>query len=195
MKVPSRYSLKERFNLEEIYDRVMGLTPREQLIAAGVAAFVLLLLIVLPISCASSKLGKLDTQILNYEKDVSKIIAKIEILKKDEERLHVLQQKIRPKFEVKLTTRLESLATQIGIGNNIDSLQEKPGASGDNFEELTANVKISKLSLNQLIEFLHGIETQSDLNLRVDGLQMKPRYDNRQLFDANFDVVTLVSVE
>jgi hypothetical protein len=105
-----------------------------------------------------------------------------------------VEAKIRPKSQVQLRTKIETLATQSGITNNIDSLKEKSNP-GEDFEELIVDVRISKLSLSQILEFIYGMESQSDLSLKVNRLQLKPRYDNRQLFDADFEVSTYVSKE
>lgn len=193
MAKSSKYSWKERLNIEELYNTVIGLSQREQILAAAGAFLVLLLLIVLPVTCASSKLGKLEKQIVNHEKDVGKVLSKISEYKSRQAAFGQVQSKIKPKSQVQLTTRLESLANQSGISGNIDGLKEVPGTPGEDYEELVVSVRMSKLSLIQVIEFLYGIENQADINLLIRRLQLKPRYDNRQQFDVNFEVSTLVS--
>lgn len=193
MAKTSKYSLMDRLKLGELYDTFLGLGPREQIIAAVGVGLVALLLIILPISCASSKLGKMRSQISDHEKNVSKVVDKITEYKTVQAKMDRVQKGIRPKSQVQLTTRLESLATQSGIGNNIDSLKEKPGTPGEDYEEVVVDVRMSKLSLSQVIEFLYGIESQKDLALKVSRLQIRPRYDNRTQFDVNFEVSTMVS--
>ncbi|MDX1386273.1 MAG: hypothetical protein R3257_01695 [bacterium] len=188
-----KYSLKERLKIDELYDTFMGLGQREQIMAAAGAAVVVLLLIILPISCASSKLGKMQKQITNHEKNVTKVLEKISVYNQAKGKLDRVEKSIRPKSQVQLTTRLESLATQSGIGGNIDSLKEKPGTPGEDFEEVVVAVRMSKLSLSQIIEFLYGVESQKDLSLKINRMQIRPRYDNRSKFDVNFEVSTLVS--
>lgn len=190
-----KYSLKERLNISELYDTFLGLGPREQIFAAVGVGIVLILLVVIPISCASSHLGKMEKQIADHEKNVSKVVDKIAQFKNVQAKLDEIQKNIRPKSDVQLTTRLESLATQSGIGANIDSLKENPGTPGEDFEEIVVAVRMSKLSLSQVIEFLYGIESQKDLRLKINRMQLKPRYDNRALFDVNFEVSTLVSTQ
>lgn len=188
-----KYSFKDRLRLSELWDAFMGLGPREQIIAAAGAGIVILLFIIIPISCASSKLGSMQKQITNHQKDVSKIREKIAEYNVSKAKIERLEQTIKPKSEVQLTTRLETLATQSGIGGNIDSLKEKPGTPGENYEEVVVEVRLSKLTLSQVIEFLYGIESQRDLSLKISRMQIRPRYDNRSQFDANFEVSTLVS--
>ncbi len=188
-----KYSLRERLNIQEIYQSFLGLGPREQIFTAVGLGLVLLLVIILPLSCASSRLGKMENQITNHEKDVDKVLQKIGEYRLAQTKMKGLEDSIKPKSQVQLTTRLETLATQAGIGDKIDSLKEKPGIPGEDFEELIVDVRMSKLSLSQALEFLYGIETQKDLNLKINRMQIKPRYDDRQQFDITFEVSTLVS--
>jgi type II secretory pathway component PulM len=194
MAKTGKYSLKERLNIEELYDTFMGLPQRQQMLAGGGIALVLLLLLVVPVTCAGSRLSKLEKQIESHEKNVSKVLSKIDEYNDLKGRLKNVEAKIRPKSQVQLRTKIETLATQSGITNNIDSLKEKSNP-GEDFEELIVDVRISKLSLSQILEFIYGMESQSDLSLKVNRLQLKPRYDNRQLFDADFEVSTYVSKE
>lgn len=195
MAKSGKYSLKERINIQEWYQAFLGLGPREQIMAGVGIGVVLLLIIIIPISCASSRLGKLQRQITNHEKNVTKVIDKIGQYKAVQARMKQIEGSIQPKSQVQLTTRLESLATQSGIGSNIDSLKEKLGTPGEDFEEIVVSVRMSKLSLSQVLEFLFGIENQKDLNLKINRMQVRPRYDNRQQFDVNFEVTTLVSTQ
>jgi len=195
MAKSGKYSLKERLNLEELYQAFLGLGPREQIIAGVGVGLVLLFFIVFPITCASSKLGKMEKQISDHEKNVHKVTTKISEFKTAQKRMSEVENSIRPKGDVQLTTRLETLANQSGIGAKIDSLKPKQGTPGEEFEEIVVSVRMSKLSLSQAIEFFYGIESQKDLKLKIDRMQLKPRYDNRQQFDVNFEVSTLVSVK
>ena len=130
MAKAGKYSLKERINFSELYDTFMGLGPREQILAAVGVGIVLLLLIIIPVSCASSRLGRMQKQITDHEKNVAKVMDKIGEFKGAQARMKKVESTIRPKSQVQLTTRLESLATQSGIGKNIDSLKTKPGTPG-----------------------------------------------------------------
>ena len=193
MATGGKYSWKERLNIEELYNNFIGFAPREQILVGVGVGVGLLLLILIPFACGSSRLSKLESQIQSHEKNVSKVVDKITELQQAQGKMKAVEARIRPKSQVQLTTKLEALATQSGIGQNIDSLKEVPGTPGEDFEELVVAVRLSRLSLSQLIEFLYGIESQNDMSLQVRRLQLKPRYDNRQQFDANFEVSTYVS--
>ena len=193
MAKSGKYSWKERLNIEELYNTFIGFAPREQILVGVGVGVGLLLLILVPFACGSSRLSKLESQIQSHEKNVSKVVDKITELQQAQGKMKAMESRIKPKSQVQLTTKLEALATQSGIGQNIDSLKEMPGTPGEDFEEMVVAVRLSRLSLSQLIEFLYGIESQNDLSLQVRRLQLKPRYDNRQQFDANFEISTYVS--
>jgi len=194
MANPSKYSIKERLNLEELYQRFLALSPRGQILSGIGVALVVLLLIIMPVSCASSKLGKMEKQIANHEKNVSKVREKIREYQASQNRVKQLEKTIQPKAKIQLTTQLETLATKSGIGGQIDSLKEKQGSLGEDFEEVVVSVRMTKLPLSQLIEFLYEIEKNKTASLKIKRMQLKPRYDNRQLFDITFEVSTLVSI-
>jgi len=192
MAKSGKYSWKERLNLQELYETFLGLAPREQMAAGAGIAVVLLLIIVIPVACASHRLSKMQVQIDSHEKNISKIVSKIGEFNDAKAKLKSVEGQIKPKSQVQLRTKIESLANQSNISSNIDSLKESSNP-GEDFEELVVDVKMSKLQLSQIIEFIFGVEGQNDLKLHVNRIQLKPRYDNRQQFDVDFEVSTLVS--
>ncbi len=71
------FSLKEKLNLDELYSNFSGFNSQQRAFAVGGVILALLIIVVLPISCASSKLTKMEKQIVNHESDVTKIVEKI----------------------------------------------------------------------------------------------------------------------
>jgi len=51
-------------------------------------------------------------------------------------------------------------------------------------------VRLSKVTLPQLIDFLYSIEYDKTRLLRVKELRLRTRFDNKQLFDVSFQVST-----
>lgn len=188
----SKYSLKDRLNIDDLYQRFLSLAPREQMFALGGIGVLVILLLVLPITCASSKLGDLEKEMQNHEKNVAKIQSRIKDYQQSEKRLQDFEASIKPESQVLLTTLVENLAKESAIENSISGFDELKGVKGEDFQEKILGIRMSKLTLGQVVEFLYALETQKGLQLRVQKLQMKPRYDNRELFDVNFEVVTWV---
>lgn len=196
MAKSGKYSLKQRLNLNELYERFLALAPRQQVLAIAALVLAALLLVFLPITCASNRIGKLEQEIENHEKNIGKVMSKLEEYNQVKSKFDAIKSQIKPESQVKLRTLIENLATQIQIGDRIDSLQEKSGRKEDDeYSELKVNGRLVRVSLMQAIEFIYGIQNERNLNLKVSRLQLQPRYDNRQQFDVDFEVTTLVSKE
>ncbi|MCB1214639.1 MAG: type II secretion system protein M [Deltaproteobacteria bacterium] len=190
----SKLSLKDKLHLEELSQRFFSLAPREQLaVLIGIGLLVIFLL-VLPITCASSKLSELENEMQDHQKNVAKIQQKIKEYESAQALLHQLESSTKSSSQVQLTTLIESLANKHNIGSKIERLDEKEKETGEGVGEKTLSVSMSQLSLSQLVEFFYFLEDQKDLKLKIQRLELKPRYDNRRLFDVTFEVVTLVSL-
>src|SRR5262249_10306140 len=147
------------------------------------------------VACASSHLGKLQKQMDSNEKSAHKVLDKISQYQQAQAKLKGLEARIFPESQVQLTSKIEALATNGGINQNIDGLKPSDGEQSEDFTEKVVTVQIPRPSLGQLLEFLYNIENKNDLSLKVKRLELTPRFDNRQQFNANFDVSTFVRNE
>jgi len=188
----AKSSLKERLNLEELYNTYLGMAPRERLIALLGLGLVLLLMIFVPVTCASSKLSKKQKNILSHEKNMDELISKLSEYQSSLGRMKSAEALWAGRAKVSLSTTLESLSAQSGLDKNIDSIKEQPPSVGekDILEEHVAAVRVSRAPLGQALDYLYKIESFPQASLKIKKLQMKPRFDNRQLFDLSFEVST-----
>lgn len=188
----ARISLRERLNFEELYHRFLAMEPRERILALVGLLIGLLLILFLPISCASSKIAKKERNILNHSKNMEELISKLREYQTLQGRMKAMESSWAARSKISLSTTLESLSTQSGLDKNIDSIKEQPPSVGekDLLEEHVAAVRLSRVPLSSLVDYLYKIETFQQGSLKVRKLQMKPRYDNRQLFDVSFEVAT-----
>jgi type II secretory pathway component PulM len=188
-------SLKERLNLEELYTNFLGLEARERVLALAGVGLVLLLIILLPISCASSKISKKEQNVLSHEKNMDDLMSKLQDYQTILNRMKSMETQWAGRSKISLSTTLESLSAQSGLDKNIDTIKEQPPATGDVLEEHAADVRLSRVPLAQAIDYLYKIENSSQGALKIKKLQIKPRFDNRQLFDLSFQVSTYVLKE
>lgn len=190
MAVRSKYSFLERLNINSLYNMFLGLPPQQQTIAMVGAGVILLIIILLPISLASGKIGRMDDSLKQSNQQMGDIVYEIEDYDKARDRLKQLETSLKSGFDTALSTTLESLATKSGIQDNIESIKERPIVPSELFDESIVEVRISKVTLPQLIDFLYSIEYDKNKLLRVKDLRMRTRYDNSQLFDVSFQVST-----
>lgn len=190
MSLKSKYAIFERFNIETLYNTFLGLQPREQLVALIVAGILIIFIVVVPISLASGKLSTMERSITSGREQINDVVREIEAYNRERSQLSAIETQLKSGFDTSISTTLENLAAQAGVKENVESLKEKPLVPSDVFDEASVDVRISKVSLSQLIDFLYKIEGEKTRVLRIKQLQIKPRYDNKKLLDAYFQVST-----
>jgi len=190
MGLKSRYSLFHRFNMDALYNTFVGLIPREQLYVLIGSGLLILVLIGLPISLMSGKLASLESKIEQGQKAQKQVLRDLEYLQKLQGDLKIVEDRFSKGFDSTITTTMETLGGSSGIGSLIESLKERPPNPTDLFDEISVDVRLRKVTLPQLVDYLHRIEQHERLLLRVKQLEIKPRYDNKQLLDVSFQVST-----
>lgn len=190
MSLKSKYAVFERFNIETLYNTFVGLQPREQIIAMVGAGLLLIIMVIMPISLAGGKIASMERQVYSAREQISDVMREIADYNKEKGKLNSVESLLKAGFDTSISTTIENLAAQAGVKENIDSLKEKPLVPSDLFDEASVDVRISRVSLDQLVELFYKIESERTRVLRIKQLQIKPRYDNRKLMDANFTVST-----
>lgn len=190
MPLKSKYAIFERFNVQTLYNTFLGLQPREQIIAMVALGFVLLIVVVMPISLASGKISKLEKTIQTSKEQINDVVREIAEYNSEKSQLTSVEALLKSGFDTSISTTIENFAAQSGIKDNVDSLKERAITPSDIFDEASVDVRISKIGLDQLVEFLYKIESERTRVLRIKQLQIKPRYDNRKLLDVSFQVAT-----
>lgn len=180
----------ERLKVANLYSAYFGMSPREQTVALVGAAVVLILIVVLPIAVASSRIGRLEREVAEGRRQFKEVVRAIDAYDRKRNQLVGLQQQLAGGYDQSISTTLESIAEQNGIKDRIDSLKEKPAATTDLFEEASVDVRLKRVLLQQLVDFFYAIEHHPDKMLRLKQLSIKPRFDNKQELDVSFTVST-----
>lgn len=179
-----------RIKLQNLYNTYLAMTPREQTIALVAAAVILVLVVILPVMVASGKITKLERSIDEGTSQLKNITREIDSLNEAKVQLKDVEGTLAGGFDASISTTLENLAGKAGIKDRIDSLKEKPAAASDLFDEASVDVRLKKVTLNELIDYLYSIEQSPEKLLRLKRIEVKPRYDNKKEFDVSFQVST-----
>ena len=190
MQFTNKYTFLKRFSVESLYNTFLGLQPKEQIIAMVVSGALLLLIIFMPISLAGGKISQMEKAINQNREQMGDVVRNIDEYNKEKAKLSAIESLMKSGFDTSLSSTIEGIATQTGVKPNVDQLKEKPLIPSEVFDEAGVDVRVSKVTLQQLVDFLYKIEGEKSKVLRVKQIQIKPRYDNRTLVDANFVVST-----
>lgn len=189
-----RFSL-ERLSVENIYSTYLGMTSREQTIALVSAAVVVVMIIIMPIAVASSRITRLEKELADGNKQFREIIHTLDSYNTEKAKLTGLEKMLSSGFDSSISSTLEALAEKSGIKDKIDSLKEKPSAPSEILDEASVDVRLKKVNLQQLVDFLYAIQNDPDKLLVLKQLSMKTRFDNKQELDVSFTVSTFRMLE
>lgn len=190
MALKSRYSFLKRFNFEMLYNTFLGLSPREQMFALIGAALVVLLIFGMPLLLAASKLSSLENDIREGREKQREIARMMEQYQTQSQRLKEMEGRIAKGFDATITTTMATLAEKAGIKDRIENIRDRGGTSAELFDQVSVEVKLAKVTVPQLLDYLYRIEQNPDLFLRIGQISVKRRFDNKQLLDVVLEAST-----
>ena len=175
--------------LRSAWDR---LSPRERLLVGLVGALFgfmfLLLAVVNPILSASEKAGG---RALAAERELEAVERMRAELDEIHGRLSTVERRIRESSRGDIFTTLETLASQSGV--KVDSMEPQTAPRSEDYEETKVQVVLKDVSLTQLTNYLHRIESAPQL-LSIKSLRIRTRPDESALLDVNFSVSSFKAV-
>lgn len=93
---------------------------------------------------------------------------------------------------LRLVPHIESAAKQAGISIGNMTPREAP-ADEDGIKETSVSIRLQKLSITRLQDFLKRIETTTKGIVRIKRLRMRKRYDDKTLLDVEMSIATYKS--
>ncbi len=187
MALKTRYSPLQHFSLDNVMTSFGELSPARKILALGVVAAVLALLLFLPLSLLSGKVSSLKKDIASAQKGAAQVADKIAEYQRIKMETEALEGRFG-KAGGSLTTRIENAAKQSNL--TVDQVKEKAPTETDYLEINSLEVKISNVGLKPLLELLYNLENDKSSPMRVRRIQVKPRNNNRQILDVSFEVAT-----
>jgi|GEM_PF-3216938 len=181
----ARYSILERLNIGALYDKFLGLPPRQQLVAIVVSIAFALLLVLLPFSLASSKIAGLRKELRENGQAMESVVKTISRYNAVVKRYELMKNKISSGYVDQLQSTIADLAEKSGINITSYGTETKDVARSELLSESYIEVRPEKASLKQIVDFIYSIENAGDKILRVTELSMKKRYDDPKLFDIS----------
>lgn len=89
-----------------------------------------------------------------------------------------------------LFSQVENLTKQMGVRDQLLSMRPQPDSVQDNFRQQTVEIRLERVTLSQLVNFLHAAEHSSH-GIQVRSLRVRPRFDDRSQLDVNLVLMSL----
>jgi type II secretory pathway component PulM len=172
------------------------LDKKQRYIVAGTAAFVLVALIIelviFPLWDAQAKIRQ--SLLINQKKldEVTKLDAEFAGQEAKISKIKRVMSTRTANFS--LFSYLEKKAAQAGIRGNIKYMNSSVGTKSATFEESLIDMKLDKITIKQLTDFLYFAESPADLvrikRITVNKMKESPEYLSAQLQIASVQVLS-----
>ena len=176
---------------DKMRDTWKRLGKREQVVLTAGAILALIIILVqfvlLPYADARSKLNQSLRVNEKMLKEMVALGAEYQGLQKGMEAIRKGMASRAPGFT--LFSHLEKKAAKAGIRSNIKHMQPARGQISGPYEESSVEIKLEKITLKQLVNFLSEVESPQDL-VSVKRLSVKKSPENPQYLSAVVQVAT-----
>jgi len=168
-----------------------NLGKRERYTLSAGLALVLLFLAVhtvfLPLFEARSKLHRSIQSSEKTLKEVAALGSEFEIYRKDLEAVQAALAARPPQFT--LFSFIEQKAGDAGVRSNIKNMRPTRAPLSADVEEAVIEIGLDKITLNQLVRFLHAAESAQDA-VRVRKVSVRRSAEDPQYLSAQFQIAT-----
>ena len=169
-------------------DFFRNLQSRERLFVIGAGAVLALFLIFkLTIDPMLKRSADLDRQIATARRQLDEVRTLQQAYQRQKSVVDSINSQLKKQPNFAIFSRLEELAGQTGIRSKIVHMKPTVSAPNEVYNEESVEVKVEGVTLEQLVQYLYQVESSPQL-LKIKRLEMKPRFDNRQILTATFRV-------
>jgi len=159
-------------------------------VAGGIGLLLLVLVIEYAVFPYAEARKKLDQSLRSGEKVLKEMVvlgAEYETLRKG---VDELQRGIaRRPGEFTLFSYLEKKAGDSGIRSNIKQMKPSRSPMSGPYEEVSVEIKLEKITLKQLVHFMHAVESPENV-VRVKRITVKKSPEDTRYLAALIQVVT-----
>jgi general secretion pathway protein M len=165
-----------------------NIQPRERLFLGGAAAaLVLFLIFKFTIDPLFKHSADLDRQIVTARRQLAELRTMQQEYQRQKTVVDSINSQLKRQQNFAIFSRLEEFAGQTGIRNKILYMKPTVSTPSEVYNEESVEVKMEGVTLEQLVRYLHQIENSPQL-LKIKKLEIKPRFDSRQILTATFRV-------
>ncbi len=169
-----------------------NLDVRQRYIVAFGAAFVVVALLVefavFPLWDARAKMKKSISSNARKLEEVKKIDGEFAVHNEQIARIKQALAMRRPDFT--LFSHLEKKAAAAGVKGSIKQMNSLPGVKSLAFDETMIDMRLDKLTIKQVADFLYQVESPSDMikikRMTVNKMKESPEYVSVQLLIASY---------
>jgi type II secretory pathway component PulM len=140
-------------------DLVASMTPRDRRLFVGLVVFVYVAVVGGVFWLGRSQLRDLQGRVSDREETLTLVKALAADEAEGREQVRVIEEELKRNATQDLPSFMEKSTQNLGMSAQLLGVREKGTTTEGTLEEKTYGVELSKLSLQQLVDFLHEVET------------------------------------
>jgi len=192
MSILDKIDLKNKLNFDDWYNTFLGLDRQQQILVSIGLGIALIILLSLPISCVSSKLGEKESEYRNYEEMVSEFYG----IQNEYTQLRTSFEQLRRQSQTlgtdSLKTILYNVTDELGIDRRKVTPKTMNPVAGDIFTEMIKDVTIKNIRFDQCIKLLGKLVENPDIPITIKKVDIKADKQNKQMINTmTFTMATL----
>jgi len=167
------------------------LNPRERIfVSVGGVAVLLCLLYFVILMPYRNAMTRLDKQIITRSQQLREVRALQSEYMDLQKQMSLLEKRLAERKGFSVLTFVENLVGQTAGREKILSMRPQSSVARGVFTVDAVELRLEKLSLKQVLQFLWEVETES-VPMQVKSFYLKQRFDNPALLDATMTVTAL----
>lgn len=173
-----KFSKLKRFNFDDIYNSFLSLDKRGQILSGIGFVLIILLILLLPASCVSSKLSSKEGEYNDYLNKASQVYGYLLQYSRLQKNFEKAGQDLSKSGKDALQTIVYNLAEEVGININRVSVKSYKSTPKENYEEITIEVSVSSVLLDEMLKLIDKLTHYDKLPLKL--LKVVLNVDNRE---------------
>ena len=153
-------------------DMVAAMTARDRKLFVGLVVFGYVAVVGGLLWVGRSQLGDLQSRVEAQEETLSLVTLLAAEQLDAADQITTIEDQLRKNATTDLPSFMEKATQKVGISAQLQGVREKGTTTEGTLEDKTYGVELSKLSLQQLVEFLHEVET-SRYPLKIRNAKVK----------------------
>ncbi len=179
--------------LDKVRTAFANLSSRERAYVGAAVGLALLLVVYLVVDSTSSGGDEAQVRAERAGAQVEVVSRLMAELNEVQGRLvHVEERIAKQGRNLSIRAELEQLAKDSLV--SLDAIDPQPSPSGEKYRETKVQVSLKSVTLNQVVKYLHAIESAEKMMLSVKNLRINARSDTSSLLDVRFTVSTFEPV-
>lgn len=172
--------------MAQIRALVDGLAPRERLLLLAVAGLIGALLVwAIVVTPVLAGIRSTEARAVQAERDLAAAARLRRELDQIQRPLSQVEERIQKERSGNLFTTLEALARQSAI--QVESMEPQASSSGDRYKETKVQVVLKAVTLAQVVNYLHRIESSRQV-LSIKSVRMRTLPTKTDFLDVTFTV-------